>query len=82
MTREAVIDAGKRTDLWTLPIVALREAIMNAIIHADYAQPGAPIRVALFDDRLEIENSGLLPFRIDDLRHPKGDIKTPQPLDW
>ena len=62
MTREAVIDAVKRTDLWTLPIVALREAIMNPIVHADYAQPGAPIRVALFDDRLEIENPGLLPF--------------------
>jgi ATP-dependent DNA helicase RecG len=30
--------------------------------HADYAQQGAPIRVALFDDRIEIENPGLLPF--------------------
>jgi predicted HTH transcriptional regulator len=62
MTREAVIGAVKRTDLWTLPIVAVREALMNAIVHADYAQRGAPIRVALFDDRLEIENPGLLPF--------------------
>src|ERR1039458_4855526 len=35
---------------------------MNAIVHADYAQRGAPVRVALFDDRLEIENPGLLPF--------------------
>ena len=38
-------------------------------MHADYAQRGAPIRIALFDDRLEIENPGLLPFglTIDDL---------------
>src|SRR5712691_10183578 len=43
-------------------VVAVREAIMNAIVHADYAQHGAPIRVALFDDRLEVENPGLLPF--------------------
>ena len=35
---------------------------MNAIVHADYAQQGAPIRIALFDDRIEIENPGLLPF--------------------
>jgi predicted HTH transcriptional regulator len=35
---------------------------MNAIVHADYAQQGSPIRVALFDDRLEVENPGLLPF--------------------
>jgi ATP-dependent DNA helicase RecG len=62
MTREAIIGAVKRTDLWTFPVIAVREAIMNAIVHADYAQSGAPIRVALFDDRLEIENPGLLPF--------------------
>lgn len=62
MSREAVIGPVKRTDLWTFPVVAVREAIMNAIVHADYSQRGAPIRVALFDDRLEIENPGLLPF--------------------
>jgi Pirin C-terminal cupin domain len=50
----------KRTDLWTLPPIALREVVINAIVPADYAQRGAPIRVALFDDRLEIENPGLV----------------------
>ena len=70
MTREAVIGSVKRTEVWTYPVVAVREAIMNAIVHADYAQRGAPIRVALFDDRLEIENPGLLPFglTIDDIQ--------------
>ena len=70
MTREAVIGLVKRTDLWTYPVVAVREAIMNAIVHADYDQRGAPIRVALFDDRREIENPGLLPFglTIEDIR--------------
>lgn len=32
------------------------------MVHADYSQRGAPIRVAIFDDRLEVENPGLLPF--------------------
>jgi ATP-dependent DNA helicase RecG len=45
-----------------LPPVAIREAVINAVTHADYAQRGAPIRISLFDDRLEIENPGLLPF--------------------
>ena len=45
-----------------VPMAALREAVINAVVHADYAQRGAPIRPALFDDRLEIENPGLLPF--------------------
>jgi predicted HTH transcriptional regulator len=62
MRNETVIGALRRSDLWTFPIVAIREAIMNAIVHADYAQRGAPIRIAMFDDRLEIENPGLLPF--------------------
>lgn len=47
-----------------VPIVAVREALVNAVVHADYSQRGGPIRVALFDDRLEIENPGLLPFGI------------------
>ena len=62
MAREAVIGQVRRTDKWTLPMAALREAVINAVVHADYSQHGGPIRIALFDDRLEIENPGLLPF--------------------
>ena len=56
---------------WKLPPVAVREALVNAVAHADYSQRGTPIRVALFDDRLEVENPGLLPFglTIEDLPH-------------
>ena len=56
---------------WKLPLVAVREALVNAVAHADYSQRGTPIRVALFDDRLEVENPGLLPFglTIEDLPH-------------
>ncbi len=44
------------------PPEAIREAIINAIVHADYGIGGAGIRVAIFDDRIEITNPGLLPF--------------------
>ncbi len=52
-------------------IVALREAVINAVVHTDYAQRGAPLRIAIFDDRLEVENRGLLPFglTVEDLPH-------------
>ncbi len=59
--REAVIGPVRRVDRWTVPAAALREAIINAIVHTDYAERGAPIRVAIFDDRIEVENPGLLP---------------------
>jgi len=51
--------------------VAVREAVINAVAHADYAQRGAPLRVAIYDDRLEVENPALLPFglTIEDLSH-------------
>jgi predicted HTH transcriptional regulator len=62
LTRESIIKGVRREDRWSVPLVAIREAVMNAIVHADYAQQGAPIRIALFDDRIEIENPGLLPF--------------------
>jgi predicted HTH transcriptional regulator len=58
----AEIGPVRRQERWTLPPVAVREAVVNAVAHADYAQRGAPIRLALFDDRLEVENPGLLPF--------------------
>jgi ATP-dependent DNA helicase RecG len=65
----AEIGAVRRQERWTLPPVAVREAVVNAVAHADYAQRGAPLRLALFDDRLEVENPGLLPFglTVDDL---------------
>lgn len=67
--RRAAIGKVYRTDHWTFPRVAVREAVINAVAHADYASRGAPIRVALYDDRLEVENPGILPFglTVDDL---------------
>jgi len=62
LTQESVIEGARREDRWAVPLVAIREALMNAVVHADYAQRGAPIRLALFDDRIEIENPGLLPY--------------------
>lgn len=61
-THGAEIGRLHRIERWSLPPVAVREAVINAVAHCDYAQTGAPIRLALFDDRLEVENPGLLPF--------------------
>ena len=71
LSREAVIGTVRRTDHWTVPPVVLREGIINAIVHTDYAERGSPLRVAIFDDRIEIENPGLLPLglTIEDIQN-------------
>jgi predicted HTH transcriptional regulator len=54
-----VVGRLRRRDVPAVPPEALREVIVNAVAHADYAQRGAPIRVAVFDDRVEVENPGI-----------------------
>ncbi len=51
-----------RQDILEYPPFALREAIINAIVHSDYAIKGCHIQIAIFDDRIEFTNPGGLPF--------------------
>ncbi len=61
-TRHAIrVEGTKHAESLEFPPVALREAVINALVHADYAQKGAPLRVAIFDNRIEIDNPGGLP---------------------
>ncbi|MBD3271181.1 MAG: winged helix-turn-helix transcriptional regulator [Elusimicrobia bacterium] len=50
-----------RYDIYEIPIDALREAVVNAVIHRDYSMRGTNISVNVFDDRVEIVNPGGLP---------------------
>ncbi len=54
-----------REERWEYPLSALRELIINAIIHRDYSQLGRDIKVAIFDDMIEITSPGTLPLGID-----------------
>ena len=68
--RKLEIKGIKHSEHWSLPLAAVREAIINVVVHADYAQKGSPIRLVIFDSRIEIENPGLLPFglTVDDIK--------------
>ncbi len=46
---------GRRTDRTDYPITAVREAIINALVHRDYSihTEGMPIQLIMFEDRLK-----------------------------
>lgn len=50
-----------RKDEPMFPVAALREALVNALIHRRYDDSGGAIYVAIYDDRLEIWSNGGLP---------------------
>lgn len=53
-------DKGKRMDRDEYPLKAVREAILNALVHRDYSihSENVPVRIELYRDRLEIISSG------------------------
>lgn len=52
----------KRVDIPEYPYEAIREGVINAIAHRDYAYRWSPIMCSIFDDRIEISSpGGLLP---------------------
>jgi ATP-dependent DNA helicase RecG len=55
----ARIEGMLRVEKWELPIPALREAIINAMIHMDYTI-GGYVYIAIYDDKIKISNPGYL----------------------
>lgn len=53
------IDGLKRQDRYEIPIEAIREAVVNAVVHREYLMSSASIIIRIFDDRLEIDSPGL-----------------------
>lgn len=77
-----VIDKdGKRTDIPDYPMNAVREVILNALVHRDYSihTEGMPVQLIVFSDRLEVRNPGGLYGRlsIDMLGNAQPDTRNP-----
>ncbi len=61
MGSTAWLESGRRRRKKAFPPDAVREAVVNAVVHRDYAREGTDIEISLYDDRLEVISPGRLP---------------------
>jgi ATP-dependent DNA helicase RecG len=60
LTASISYEGVQRVETYPAPEATLREAILNAIAHKDYAS-GTPIQISVYDDKLLVWNPGRLP---------------------
>lgn len=70
----------RRQNIPEYPARALREVLANAVAHADYSQRTMPLRVQIYDDRLEVENPGGWPLGFDEEDFKNGVSKIRNPV--
>ena len=60
-----------------MPTDALREAVLNAVIHRDYSMHGSDIKVAVFDSRIEIVSPGSFPkgITVEDVISGRSEVR-------
>ena len=58
--KTAVFGQVRRRDIYSIPIEPIREVIVNALVHASYAERSTPIRIGFYDDRIQVDSPGLL----------------------
>lgn len=71
--------AMRRRDIPEYPVDGIREALTNAFVHANYEIPGTRIFVAVYDDKLEIQNPGIMPpgMNIDQFKAGVSRLRNP-----
>ena len=83
MKVQTVIDpeTGRRRDRTEYPLEAIREAVLNALLHRDYSPltEGTPVQIDFFTDRLEIHSPGSLYGRmtVEQLGYARPDLRNP-----
>ena len=69
-----------REDRFPVPPNALREILLNAVMHRDYSYYGGHVAIVVFDDRIEIRSYGRLPsgVTVDQLsRSHRSELRNP-----
>jgi ATP-dependent DNA helicase RecG len=70
LLRLVEIEGIQRVEKYEYPLIALREVLLNALVHRRYTE--APVQVKIYDDKITIWNDGFLPdgLSIKDLYKP------------
>lgn len=61
LNQSGVVKGIRREEQLEIPVEALREALTNALCHRQLDSPSGSVGIAIYDDRVEIENAGRLP---------------------
>jgi len=54
-------NGARREERWLYPEEAIREVIVNALVHRDYLLSGTTVELSIYEDRLEVVSPGRLP---------------------
>ncbi|MEG2820396.1 MAG: putative DNA binding domain-containing protein [Muribaculaceae bacterium] len=65
INKGATVDGVYTVYRWEYPVKEIREVIRNAVVNRDYSLTGKDVKVAIYDDMVEITCPGLLPPSID-----------------
>ncbi len=64
-----------RSEQLSIPYAALREAIVNALCHREYHTLGGSVSIAIYHNRVEVQNIGKLP-DMPDIPHKKYAVQS------
>jgi len=57
----SLADGARREERWLYPEEAIREVIVNALVHRDYLLSGTTVELSIYENRLEVVSPGRLP---------------------
>ena len=65
-----------RDEIWDYPLPAIREALINALIHRDYFRWNVQTQIKIYDDHIWFYNIGGLPegITLDQLKKPHSSV--------
>lgn len=67
----------QREDSYEIPISAIREALINALVHRDYSKLGRNVKIGIYDDILNIVSPGSFPYNVteEDIFEGRSEVR-------